>query len=103
MKKFVPLILSVALLVSAVAFLPTSPASAQIPGLVSSAISRMDKNKRSLKSLRANIQMEKYNSQLRDKDIYSGVVLYIPGAGGNSSAFARLEWQRPQHEILVTG
>ena len=103
MKKIVPLTLTVALLVSAVAFLPTLPANAQIPGLVSSAISRMDKNKRSLKSLRANIQMEKYNSQLRDKDIYSGVVLYIPGAGGNSSAFARLEWQRPQHEILVTG
>jgi len=103
MKKFIPLALLLALTLSAVAFLSTSPANAQIPGLVSSAISRMDKNKRSLKSLRANIQMEKYNSQLRDKDIYSGVVLYIPGAGGNSSAFARLEWQRPQHEILVTG
>jgi outer membrane lipoprotein-sorting protein len=103
MKKFVPLTLSVALLVSAIAFLSGSPANGQTPGLVSSMLSRMEKNKRSLKSLRANIQMEKYNSQLRDKDIYSGVVLYIPGAGGNSSAFARLEWQRPQHEILVTG
>lgn len=102
MKKFVPLVLAVALLVSAVAFLTTSPASAQIPGLVSSAISRMDKNKRSLKSLRANIQMEKYNSQLRDKDLYSGVVLYIPGTGGNSSASVRLEWTRPKHEILVS-
>lgn len=102
MKKFVPLALTVALLVSAVAFLPASPASAQIPGLVSSAISRMDKNKRSLKSMRANIQMEKYNSQLRDKDIYSGVVLYIPGGAGNSSASVRLEWTRPKHEILVS-
>ena len=50
--------------------------------------------------MRANIQMEKYNSQLRDR-IYSGIVLYIPGAGGNSSAFVRLEWQRPKHEILA--
>src|SRR5918992_4412484 len=102
MKKFVPLILSVALLVSAVAFLPVSPANGQTPGLVSSMLSRMEKNKRSLKSLRANIQMEKYNSQLRDKDTYSGVVLYIPGAGGNSSASVRLEWTRPKHEILVS-
>ena len=102
MKKFITLSLSIALLVSAVAFLPASPATAQTPGLVSSMLSRMDKNKRSLKSLRANIQMEKYNSQLRDKDNYSGVVLYIPGASGNSSAFVRLEWQRPQHEILVS-
>jgi outer membrane lipoprotein-sorting protein len=101
MKKFVPFCLSVALLVSAVVFLPASPANAQIPGLVSSAISRMEKHRRNLKSMRANIVMEKYNSQLRDKDNYSGVVLYIPGASGNSSAFVRLEWQRPQHEILA--
>src|SRR5918993_2518090 len=100
MKKFVPLSLSLALLVSA-AFLPTPPANAQIPGLVSSAISRLEKNKRSLKSMRANITMTKYNSQLRDNDSYSGVVLYIPGAAGNSSAFVRLEWQRPKHEILA--
>lgn len=102
MKKFVPLTLTVALLVSAVAFLPVSPASAQIPGLVSSAISRMEKNRRSLKSMRANITMEKYNSQLRDTDKYQGVVLYMPGAAGNSSASVRLEWTRPKHEILVT-
>lgn len=102
MRKFIILSLSVALLVSAVAFMPASPATAQTPGLVSSMLSRMEKNKRSLKSLRANIQMEKYNSQLRDRDNYSGVVLYIPGAGGNSNAFVRLEWQRPQHEILVS-
>ena len=102
MRKFIPLSLSVALLVSAVAFLPASPAKGQTAGLVSSIISRLDKNNRSLKSLRANIQMEKYNSQLRDKDTYSGVVLYVPGSGGKSSAFVRLEWQRPQHEILVS-
>jgi len=102
MKKFIPLCLSVALLVSTVAFLPSSPANAQTPGLVSSAISRLEKNNRSLKSLRANISMTKYNSQLRDSDTYQGVVLYIPGAAGKSSAFVRLEWTRPQHEILVS-
>ncbi len=102
MRKFIPLSLSVALLVSAVAILPTSSTNAQIPGLVSSAISRMEKNKRSLKSLRANITMEKYNSQLRDSDKYQGIVLYIPGGAGNTSASVRLEWRSPKHEILVT-
>lgn len=101
MKKFVTFSLSVALLVSAVAFLPGSPASGQTPGLVSSMLSRMEKNRRSLKSMRANISMVKYNSQLRDSDNYSGVVLYIPGAAGNSSAFVRLEWTRPKNEILA--
>ena len=48
----------------------------------------------------ASRTMEKYNSQLRDKEIWSGVVLYIPVATG--SAFVRLEWNKPQHEILTT-
>src|SRR5215210_8331388 len=101
MKKFIPLCLSVALLVSATAFLPAPTANGQTAGLVSSIISRLEKNKRSLKSMRANISMTKYNTQLRDNDSYSGLVLYIPGAAGNSSAFVRLEWQRPKHEILA--
>ena len=101
MRKLFPLSLAVALLVSAVVILPASSTNAQIPGLVSSAISRMDKNKRSLKSLRANITMTKYNSQLRDSDAYQGVVMYIPGAGGSASSFVRLEWTNPKHEILA--
>lgn len=101
MKKYVPLVLTIALLVTAVAFHPATPAHGQTAGLVSSIFSRLDKNKRSLKSMRANISMTKYNSQLRDNDSYSGLVLYIPGAAGNSSAFVRLEWQRPKHEILA--
>jgi len=101
MRKVFPVCLSIALIVSAVVLVTASPAIGQIPGLVSSAISRMEKNKRSLKSMRANITMEKYNSQLRDKDSYSGIVMYIPGVSGNNSAFVRLEWQRPQHEILA--
>ena len=99
MRRFIPFCLSVAVLISASVLLPTT--DAQIPGLVSSAISRMDKNKRSLKSLRANITMSKYNSQLRDSDSYQGVVMYIPGAGGNASSSVRLEWTQPKHEILA--
>jgi outer membrane lipoprotein-sorting protein len=99
-KLVVPLCLSVALLISALGVFPISRAHAQA-GLVSSILSRMEKNKRSLKSLRANISMTKYNSQLRDSDTYQGVVLYIPGAGGNASSSFRLEWTRPKHEILA--
>ena len=101
MKKVFPLCLSIALLVSAVVFIPASGTNAQTAGLVSSILSRMERNKRSLKSLRANISMTKYNAQLRDSDAYQGVVLYIPGASGNTGSFVRLEWTRPQHEILA--
>jgi len=59
----------------------------------------MDRAKHSLKTLRADIAMEKYNAQLGDKDTYQGIVLYIPGLAGN--AFVRLEWNKPQHETLT--
>jgi Outer membrane lipoprotein carrier protein LolA len=99
MKKLFPVALSIALLAGTVVFIPR--ANAQTPGLVSSIFSRMDRQKRSLKSLRANISMHKYNSQLRDTDVYQGIVLYIPGAGAGGSAFVRLEWSKPLSEILT--
>ncbi len=102
MKKFLTFSLAVAVMASALAVFSGRSANAQIPGLVSSAISRMEKNKRGLKSMRANITMEKYNSQLRDTDKYQGVVLYIPGGAGNTSASVRLEWTSPKHEIMVS-
>lgn len=101
MRKLLPLCLSVTLLASGAAFYPASTSNAQTAGLVSSMLSRMKRNERSLKSLRANISMHKYNSQLRDTDSYQGMVLYIPGSGGSASAFVRLEWTNPQREILT--
>jgi outer membrane lipoprotein-sorting protein len=101
MKKLFSLGLVVGLLLTALSIQPTSVARAQSAGLVSSLFSRMEKNQRSLKTLSATITMWKYNAQLRDEDKYQGIVLYIPGAAGTSSAFVRLEWTNPQHEILA--
>jgi len=97
MKRLVPLGLAALLAVAAISF--PSSGNAQSAGVVSSVLNRLDRNKKSLKSLRANITMEKYNAQLRDSDKYYGVVLYIPGAGRN--AFVKIEWQKPQHEIVT--
>src|SRR2546426_5122834 len=101
MKRLISPSLIAVLLVAVVALVPSAKGKAQSAGLVSSILSRMERNKQSLKTLRANIGMQKYNAQLRDKDDYSGVVLYIPGAAGSGSAFVRLEWTKPQHEILA--
>jgi outer membrane lipoprotein-sorting protein len=98
MKKFVPLGIAFALLLATIVS-PSGTAEAQNAGLVSSLLSRMERNQRSLKSLRANISMEKYNAQLHDKDNYQGVIAYIPGSG--RSAWVKLEWTSPQHEILA--
>jgi outer membrane lipoprotein-sorting protein len=99
MKRFVSLGLAATFLVAVMAISFPSSGNAQSAGLVSSVLNSMQRNQKSMKSLRANISMEKYNSQLRDSDKYYGVVLYIPGVGRN--AFVRIEWQSPQHEIVT--
>jgi outer membrane lipoprotein-sorting protein len=99
MKRLLTLSLVAGLLLATVTAGSASRTNAQSAGLVSSILSSMERNKRSLKTMRANINMEKYNAQLRDKDTYSGIVLYIPGAGPGASV--RLEWTQPQHEILT--
>src|SRR2546426_4846608 len=101
MKKIFPLSLTLGLLLTAFSIQPVSFAHAQGPGFVSTVLSRMKKNEQDLKTLRANISMRKYNAQLHDADDYSGVVLYIPAAAGSGGALLRLEWTKPQHEILA--
>ena len=98
MKKLVPPTL-VALVLVALTAIPLPAAKAQA-GLVSSILSRMEKNRQTLRSLKADISMEKYNSQLGDADKYYGTVHYI-AAGSRSASAVRLEWSKPQQEILV--
>lgn len=99
MKRLVPLGLVATFAFAAVALSSPSSGNAQSAGLISSVLNRLERNQKSLKSLRATISMEKYNAQLHDSDNYRGVVLYIPAAGRN--AFVKIEWQSPQHEILT--
>jgi len=90
--------LALALLVVALVVVPLPRTDAQA-GLVSSLYTRMQRNQQTLKSLSADISMVKYNSQIRDSDEFYGTVKYIPVGG--KSAFVRLEWTKPQHEILA--
>lgn len=98
MKRFLTPILAVALLFIALVTTPLRPTNAQA-GLVSSLYTRMQRNQQTLKTLSADISMDKYNSQIRDSDKFYGTVKYIPIGG--KSAFVRLEWSKPQHEILT--
>ena len=99
MKRLVPLSLLLAVLAGASIISSPKAANGQSAGLVSSVLNRMERNRQSLRSLKANLSMEKYNAQLRDKDQYVGSVLYMPASGRNASV--RIEWQKPQHEILA--
>jgi outer membrane lipoprotein-sorting protein len=98
MKRLVSSGLMVALIVSV--FVAVSPAAnGQGAGLVSSVLSRMEKNRQSLKSLRAGINVVKYNSQLGVEDKYRGVVIYMP-TGGRQAA-VRIDWSSPRKESLA--
>jgi len=99
MKRLVPLSLLLAVLAGASIISSPKATNGQSAGLVSSVLNRMERNRQSLRSLKASLSMEKYNAQLRDKDNYSGWVLYVPGSGREASV--RIEWQKPQHEILA--
>jgi len=98
MKKLIGLGLGMVVLAALAVGLPHE-ANAQSAGLVSSVLNKLEKNRQSLKSLRGSISMEKYNSQLRDKENSYGVVAYAPAPGRNASV--RLEWNKPQHEIIA--
>ena len=98
MKRLVSSGLMIALIVSAFAVVSPS-ANGQGAGLVSSVISRMEKNRQSLKSLRAGINVVKYNSQLGVEDKSAGVVIYMPTSG--RQAAVRIDWTSPRKESLA--
>jgi len=99
MKRFSPLGLTAVFILSGLIAASPITAKAQSAGLVSSVLSRLEKNRANLKSLRAGLNMEKYNSQLRTNYRSSGIVAYMPGAGRNASV--KIEWTSPQHEIIA--
>src|SRR4030095_8066147 len=98
MKRFVPLSV-IGLFIFTLTVVSPTIANGQGAGLVSSVLSRMEKNRQTLKTLRASISMEKYNSQLRDSDTFQGVVIYVPGQGRQASV--RIDWSKPRREILA--
>ena len=98
MKRLTSLGLALAFILSVVVINPTTT-NGQGAGLVSSVLNRMEKNRASLKSLRAGISMVKYNSQLGVEDKYNGVVLYLPGAGRQASV--RIDWNSPRREVIT--
>jgi outer membrane lipoprotein-sorting protein len=98
MKRILAPGLALVILLSGIAALPLQPTEAQSAGLVSSVLARLQKNHDTLKNLRASVYMEKWDAHIGEKDEYWGVIVYSPGAGRNANI--RIEWTKPQHEIL---
>ena len=98
MKKLFAPALAALMLLASLSVAP-SPAQAQGPGLISSILNKMDRNRRSLGSMRAAIFMQKYNAQLKDADKYTGEVQYVAAKGRDANV--RVDWARPVQEILA--
>lgn len=96
-KMFAPALAALMLLAS----LSVAPprAQAQGPGLISSILNKMDRNRRTLGSMRAAIYMEKWNAQLRDSDKFTGDVAYVAAKGRDANV--RVDWVKPAQEILA--
>jgi outer membrane lipoprotein-sorting protein len=98
MKRLISSGLALAFILSVVVINPTTT-NGQGAGLVSSVLNRLEKNRATLKSLRAGISMVKYNSQLGVEDKYNGVVIYLPGEGKQASV--RIDWSSPRRESIA--
>ncbi|HEX8335581.1 MAG TPA: outer-membrane lipoprotein carrier protein LolA [Pyrinomonadaceae bacterium] len=98
MKKIFAPALAALMLVASLSVAPP-PAQAQGPGLISSILNKMDRNRRSLGSLRAAVHMQKYNAQIRTTDDQFGNVAYIAGKGRDANV--RVDWKRPVAELLA--
>jgi len=98
MKRLISSGLALAFILSVVVINPTTT-NGQGAGLVSSVLNRLEKNRATLRSLRAGISMVKYNSQLGVEDKYNGVVIYLTGQGKQASV--RIDWSSPRRESIA--
>jgi outer membrane lipoprotein-sorting protein len=98
MKKFFAPALAALMLLASLSVAPPR-AQAQGPGLISSILNKMDRNRRTLGSMRAAVQMVKYNAQIRTSDEQYGDVAYIAGKGRDANV--RVDWKRPVNELLA--
>ena len=63
-------------------------------------LNRMDKQNKSLATLKANLTMVKINSQLEEKDEFLGTTMYIPKKG-KDKMYARIDWIKPAAESVA--
>jgi outer membrane lipoprotein-sorting protein len=97
MKKLSLIVLAFLLLIGATA-LPARTSAAQGAGLISSVFNKIERNRRDLKSLRANVIIQKVDPRFGEEMSY-GSVHYVSGSGREANVL--LEINRPRQEILA--
>jgi len=70
--------------------------------ILNEVVNRMDNNYKSLTSLRSNLKMVKYNSQLQVSDTTEGTVIFLPkSATPKKIMYARIDWTSPLEESIA--
>lgn len=69
-------------------------------GMKTEILNRMDKHNKMLKTLQADIKMNKFNSQLGENDLTEGTMKYLPGAT-EKNIYVRIDWTKPIVEHLA--
>ena len=96
MKNYLKLSFIATAFIFTFSFLTVAEVKAQ--NILNEILKRMDEHQKALSSLKANVMMDKYNSQLDEHDIYEGTAMYLPAKGRD--ALVRIDWAKPQQEIL---
>ena len=60
-------------------------------------LKRMETHRNTLTSLRSNVTMVKFNTQLKESDKTEGTSIYLPAKGRD--ALVRIDWTKPAQEI----
>lgn len=93
-------ILPVMLLAAVILGFSATDASAQGAGPLREILNRMDAMNKSLVSLKADVRMDKLNSQLGETDTTSGTTSYLPKTA-KRAMYVRIDWVRPVAENIV--
>jgi outer membrane lipoprotein-sorting protein len=67
--------------------------------ILNEILKRMETNRNAMKTLRSNVTMVKYNSQLQESDTTQGTIIYMPSKG--KDAYVRIDWTKPMQETLA--
>ncbi len=68
--------------------------------IIPEILKRMENNRSLLKTLRADVTMDKYNPQLDARDVTQGTLIYLPGKN-ERDMYIRIDWTKPVQEQLA--
>lgn len=92
-------ILSVFSVLIAFGFVLLSSGNAHGQDVINTILKRMDDHNKSLTSLRANVEMAKYDPQIKETDTTIGTVAYLPQR--NKNPFVRIDWRNPEESMAI--